>query len=109
MKYDIEFGEVEKATWITAGYKDFDGDAENWRRAYFDLLAWKNTWGVPYRMDINSNEDHEAFLFMIVPEKRKEKTLEMLEDLGYRKVNATETTVVRFTNFEEKVDWMIED
>ena len=107
--YDMEFSEVKNATWITASFKDFDGDAEKWREAYFSLLAWKNTWGVPYKMDINADHNHEAFLMMVIPEQNREKVLDMLEDLGYRKVNWTGTSLVCVSNFDPMVDWVFED
>lgn len=106
--YDIEIGEVKEASWITAGYRDFDGDAVKWREAYFKLLSWKNTWSIPYRMDINSSSDNEPFLFMIVPRNRAEAVLDMLKDYGYGNISCTDTKVLEVEGFDERFEWIFE-
>ena len=107
--YDMEFSEVKNATAIMAKFGDFDGDAAKWRTAYFDLLAWKNTWCIPYRMDICSTHEHEAYLKMVIPEENTEKVLEMLDGLGYKNVSCTNTTLVQISNYDAEVDWVFED
>lgn len=97
---------MKKAIWITAYYKDYVG--KNWQDAYFQLLAWKNTWGIPYNMDINSTSKHEAYLSMIIPEHYEEQVLEMISDLGYRNIRE-EVGTVGFVpvEYDENVDWWI--
>ena len=73
----------EQAVCYTANYKDFDGDVEKWREAYFHLLGWKNTWEIPFEMNICSHRDHTPYLFLVIPKRNEEATDSMLEDLGY--------------------------
>lgn len=83
--------ETKKAVLITSHYEDFKcpmneeiiEKAEQWRRAYFELLSWKNTWGIPYRMDIGSNHDHEPYLVMVIPQERRDAVVDWLKSLGY--------------------------
>lgn len=104
---NIEYHQKKvKAVHISASYKDFDGEADRWREAYFNLLSWKNTWSIPYSMDIYSRRDHTAFLSMVIPRKRKEDVLEYLDDLGYREVKSTDIdlALIEVYDRDEEVD-----
>ena len=73
-----------KAVAITYRYGDWNGSCEAWREAYFQMLSWKNTWYIPFEMDIHSNSKHEAFLYVLVPEKKAEQTREFMDAQGYK-------------------------
>ena len=51
---------------FTADYSDFDHDHYNWQQSYFQLLAWKNTWGIPIYMDMLSRSDGDPFVEIII-------------------------------------------
>lgn len=83
MKREI-MEEVLNTVIFTSLYQDFNSDGNwHWQEAYFRLLSWKNTWGVPIYMDINTASNHEAYLCLVVKEKDAEFVKDMLEDLGY--------------------------
>lgn len=66
-------------------YEKWNGDADSWRRAFFQLLSWKNTWNGVLELTINSTHDHIPYLYVVVdeydiPEKRLK---DILESFGY--------------------------
>lgn len=105
---DIEYSDKKvKVVAITAYYKDFDGEVEKWRESYFHLLSWKNTWCIPYEMDIYSTSKHEPYLSIIIPSKQKERVLELLNDLGYREVKTCEVdmALIDAYDIDEEIDY----
>lgn len=89
--------ETEKAVRITAHYDEFEppvdvekvSKAEQWRRAYFELLSWKNTWGT--RVDLLANHNHVAYV-EVYPNTNAEGVIEWMEGLGY-KCDSNEVTI----------------
>ena len=83
--------ETKDAVKITANYEDFEpyvdeekvSKAEQWRRAYFELLSWKNTWSFP-RVDLLSYHNHEPYVMVIIEPHNKDGTVEWMESLGYK-------------------------
>ena len=83
--------ETSEAVKITANYGEFEptvdvekvSKAEQWRRAYFELLSWKNTWSFP-KVDLLSYRDHEAYVMVIVGTRNKDGVVEWMEGLGYK-------------------------
>jgi hypothetical protein len=101
----IEKTEIIKATSFIAYAKDF-AETENWQDAYFQLLAWKNTWYIPIVMDIRSSQKNGAYLYLVVPNKGNivDHTEQMLENLGYS-VNKNEIKVAEFyPEWEDGID-----
>ena len=106
--YQIEYDKPIDCVEFRANFKDFDGSTEEWRKAYFDLLSWKNTWGLPYIMDIRSTRDHDAYLFIVTKKGQKERTLDYLDYLGYRNVLCEDTKVLEVEYWGEDFDWIIQ-
>ena len=85
-----------KTTRLTALYKDFKPEADPetrgrwWQEAYFDLLAWKNTWGLHYELDIFSSRKDGAFVSVAVKAENGEYLKDYMEGLGYGNVQAYE-------------------
>ena len=105
--------EVKRATTITSNYDDFncpfgeDGmdKSEQWRRAYFELLSWRNTWAIPYRLDIFSRSDHTPFLDIVVPTEHADKLIEALEELGYGNIKRYDLDIgIVETPFDDDVE-----
>ena len=91
---------------ITSPYSEFHGDCDKWQKAYFELLAWKNTWGFPYKMDICSYYDGEAYLTMVVKRDRVDAVREWLEDLGYGCIAVCDCVVEEFdVEYDMSVDY----
>ena len=112
MKGTLKIDDIAKvkATAITATFKDFNGDAEEWRKAYFDLLSWKNTWGTPLLMDINSTREGKPFLDMVVRESDKDHVVDYLDGLGYRNIKtAPVTSLIVRPEWDENIDFVFID
>lgn len=102
MKIEM-YGEKVSAVDITTKSSAFTG--ESWKDAYFRLLSWKNTWGIPYRMDIMSYNDGEAYLYMIVKKVSEERVIDMLQDLGYGDIKTEDITLcVLEPDLEDNID-----
>lgn len=89
--------EIIKTVTFTSYFKDFTGDVRGWQEAYFELLSWKNTYYIPYEMDINSTSSHEAYLYLVVKEEVKETTKNILENLGYGNIQIADTKTLEIT------------
>lgn len=90
----IERTDLTKAVAFKAFAKDFS-ESGSWKDAYFELLAWKNTWGFPLIMDIRSTRTKGAYLYLVVPDLRSivPNTEDMLKNLGYQNIEKTGITV----------------
>lgn len=105
----IEGSEKVECAHISSPFSEFHGDVEKWQKAYFELLAWKNTWGFPYMMDICSYHDGEAYLTMVVKRDRADKVRDWLEDLGYGCIEVSDCIVEEFeAEYDESVDFRFE-
>lgn len=105
----IEGSEKVKCAHIVSYFKEFNGDVGKWQKAYFELLAWKNTWGFPYMMDICSTRHGDAYLVMIIKQDRVDAVREWLEELGYGCLIVSDCVVEEFeAEYDENVDFRFE-
>ena len=79
----VDWSEKIKCVAIYADFDKFDGDAEKWRGSFFELLSWKNTWGIPYELTINAHSDHSPYLYMVVRKEKEDGVLNLLSGYGY--------------------------
>lgn len=97
--------EIRRAKSIRSSYRDFVADegidkGQAWRDAYFHLLEWKNTWCIPYKMDIHANRDNVPYVSILIPDinpSTPDMLKEMMESYGYRDVKITDTKVCTFS------------
>ena len=83
-------------------------DLRKWQVNFFELLSWKNTWGMCYELDIKSNRDDGAFLVVRVNEKVKDRMQDYLESLGYKNIRAEECKVcVMEMDYDENIDYYV--
>lgn len=104
--------ELINAVTMNSYFGDFDGDVRKWQEAYFRMLEWKNTWGIPLKMDILSTGDHEAYLHMVIEKKGKlvDMARDLLKGYGYRKVYEFDVRIrALMPDYEEDVDDYIVD
>lgn len=98
-----------EATRITTHHSNFSKDAD-WRKAYFILLSWKNTYGIPFHMDICSTGSGEAYLNMIVKRTSAERVVSYLESLGYGNIIQVDIIVMKIEpEWDETVDYYVAD
>lgn len=90
----ITIGEEHKTVSITAYLKDFDGDSEKWREAYFQMLSWKNTFDVVYQMDILESRKNGVYVWLVLQTADNSiRTITMMNDLGYQNIHTAQVTV----------------
>ena len=98
-----------EATRITSHHSNFAKN-KDWREAYFYLLSWKNTYGIPFHMDICSTGSGEAYLTMIVKKTSAERVVSYLESLGYGAIVQVDITVMKIEpEWDETVDYYVAD
>ena len=85
--------EQVKCTSIVSHFNDFNGDAEKWREAYFQLISMRNTFGVILTMDIWSNCKRGAFIRVVVHNENTERVLHTMEGLGYGAITVHEALI----------------
>ena len=89
----------ETVTRLVAMYKDFHPEADPqvrlnwWRETYFDLLSWKNTWGLNYELDLGSCREG-AYISITLPESYGDHIKDYMEGLGCGNVKAYKETAV---------------
>ena len=95
-----DYSTLEDCYVYTARYDDFDKD-HDWQKSYFELMSWKNTWGLCYDLDIRSNRE-SVWVHIVTKAKKniKEHMLEALDELGYRKVEVDEAKVRVFDPYD---------
>lgn len=71
----------EKAYRFTAYYSSFDGDVEEWKKAFYEVWRHQLTYNFAYEIELRENHNG-AYLSMLVREGFKEN-VERLSELGF--------------------------
>jgi hypothetical protein len=102
---DITFV-VEKNTAkrITIDFPKQDMTVSEWQEAYFKILAWKNTWDIPHEVDIKAYHDNTAYIVIVVDDDRYDGTLKLLENYGFKSIDAEDITIGLLDAYEADVD-----
>lgn len=90
MKLSVE---KEKAIYITATFKDFDGDAERWKWCFYELWRYQLTFGFAHKISLNESAKDGVFVYMIIRPAYKDNIIETMHDLGYKKVESWDTSI----------------
>lgn len=107
----LENIEVEKIDTfqIISKHSDFNKENYSWQEAYFQVMAFQNTFDFAYSTNIESTHDHEAYLLIILrPETGKDRIVEWLEGLGYRNLIVNDVTVGEIQTYDLGVDYITE-
>lgn len=79
--FEIDFADVVE---ITFSYNNWNGTVTEWQEAFFKLLSWKNTFEVPFELDIKDGAKHVPFLSITVSEHEAGDVAELLDGYGYQ-------------------------
>lgn len=100
----------ETAYCIEANFTDFQGDLDAWRKAYFALLSWKNSWGRTrvWKLDLVDGFQGPKVILWVRRTRRGrqeiEGLLELMEGHGYS-AQVEETEVLEYSqNFEDPIE-----
>lgn len=88
----VEF-EKEKVAIIQSDVGDFDNELGDWQGAFFKLLSLKNTFDFIYELTIKARRNYSAYLYIVVADGAKERTVDYLENLGYGNLKVSEGNV----------------
>lgn len=103
--------EVEKipTIQITSKHSAFSDKYRSWQEAYFQVMAFQNTWNFAYRTNIESTRDHEAYLWILLrPDTNEEKITSWLTDLGYGDLQVDKVMVGEMDTYDLDVDYIEE-
>jgi uncharacterized protein (DUF2225 family) len=103
--------EIEKisTTQITSMHSSFDSERYSWQEAYFQIMAYQNTYDFAYTTAIHSTRDHEAYLWILLhPNTDKNRILEWLSSLGYSDLKTYEVTVGELNTYDLDIDYIAE-
>ena len=101
--------EKRKAIRMVAYLNDFDADLNRWRKSFYEVWRYQLTWNFAYRIKLDESRKTGVFILIDVRLGYKQNALEMLENLGYRKIEVTEVTAVVFDDLEMDVDLVVAD
>ena len=101
--------ETIKTVSVIAYRKDFDGDTTKWQQAYFQMLSWKNTWGLAYDMDILESRKNGVYVWIVLHSAdNAERLVEYMTDFGYRDIK-TNWVNVGVCELPEGCDYLYEE
>lgn len=103
--------EIEKinTVQITSKHSVFDPASYSWQQAYFQVMAYQNTFGFAYETSIHSTHDHEAYLWILLrPGSDVDRITSWLSDLGYRDLQVDQVTVGEMETYDLDVDYITE-
>ena len=103
--------EVEKidTLQITSKHSAFDSKHNSWQEAYFQVMAYQNTFDFAYTTAIHSTHDHEAYLWILLrPNTDRSLILSWLKDLGYGEMRVDNVTVGEMDTYDLDVDYIAE-
>ncbi len=80
--YDIKVEAVQ----ITATLKDFNGDVDEWKIAFYNLWRWQMTIDYAYRIAVRESSRQGVYVELIVKYDQREPVLNIMEDLGYKNI-----------------------
>lgn len=85
MKKETFETERVEAVQVIYYFRDWKGTVQDWQEAFFQLLAWKNTFGIPYKLDILSGNLTGPYMYMVIGADKLESVTDMLDGKGYEK------------------------
>lgn len=99
-----------KAIRMVAYMNDYQGgDLNKWRNSFYEIWRHQMTWNFAYRIELQESRKNGVYVCLDVRLGYKQSALEMLEDLGYRKVNVFEETAGVFDDLDLDVDLVAAD
>ena len=94
----IDYSRKVKAKLVRAYFGDFSGDVRKWQEAYFELIAWKNTFGIPYSLDIKAWGSRGPYVEIVLKNGKAVANLETaMTELGYKSIKIDDVNVEVFS------------
>ena len=101
--------EKRKAIRMVAYLNDFSADVNKWRNSFYELWRYQMTWNFAYRIAVEESRKKGVYLLLDVRMGNKDRVHELLDDLGYRKIEVTGVTAGVFDDLEMDVDLVVAD
>lgn len=94
-----------KAIRMVTYLKDFKGgDVNTWRNSFYEVWRYQMTWGFAYRIELQESRANGVYLLIDSRLGYKQNVLDMLDDLGYGRVDTHDVTAGVFDELELDID-----
>ncbi len=85
--------EVNTTLWIEDGairinsdLSDFDGNVEQWKKAFYEVWRYQMSWDFAYSIKVGERRKTGVYINLLIKKAYLKPVKEMLKDLGYRNV-----------------------
>ncbi len=89
----MAYDKGERAVLVIAHLRDFDGDVQKWKDAFYELWRHQLTWSFAYSLNLNESRANGVYVDLTIKPSYRENLLETMESLGYRNVQTYATHV----------------
>ena len=89
----MKLDETKKELRVIASFKDFDGDVQKWKNAFYELWRLQMTWSFAYSIEVNESAKGGVFVCLVIRHSYEKQLGEFMDDLGYRNIQTVDTNV----------------
>jgi len=83
-----------KAIRLVACLNDFEGGGLNkWRDSFYELWRYQMVWNFAYHIEVASSRKSGVYVCIDVRQGYKQNALELMNELGYRRIKDTPINV----------------
>ena len=82
----------KEARHVVAHLKDFEGDSQDWRNAFYELWRYQMTWSFAHKIIVSESRKNGVFVSLTI-RGYEDVLLSTMEGLGYRNVKVTDETI----------------
>lgn len=82
----------KEARYVVAHYKDFEGDLQDWRNAFYELWRYQMTWSFAHEIIVSESRKNGVFVKLTI-RGYEDVLLNTMESLGYRSVKVGDTII----------------
>lgn len=103
--------EKRKAIKMVAYLNDFDADLNKWRNSFYEIWRYQMTFGFAYRIQLQESRAKGVYIVLDVKLGYKQNALDMLDNLGYQRVQTFDIKCGVFDELEldDDIDFVTED
>lgn len=102
--------EKRKAIRLVTYLNDFKGgDLNSWRNSFYEIWRYQMTFGFAFRIELQESRAKGVYVCIYAKNGYKQNALDMLEYLGYGRVEVSAATAGVFDELEIDVDLITED
>lgn len=77
---------------VEASFKDFDGDVEKWKNAFYEIWRYQMGYSFAYEITLIDRKSG-VWLSLLARKSFKKNIVETMQELGYRNIQTEEESV----------------